>query len=56
MMKYLAGRKHEYVCVHLHSCSHIVLRGNGRLRSLISYILATKQMNAEAVSDVDPKY
>ena len=48
--------------VRLHSCScevkFVQERGVARLRGLISYFLATSssQMNAEAASDVDPKY
>ena len=52
------------VCVYVHivvrsnSYGNMVLRGCGKLRGSISYFLTTRssQMNAEAASDVDPKY
>jgi len=54
------------VCIYIHvpvvartnSCKNVVLRGCGRLRSSISYFLATRslQMNVEAANDVHPKY
>jgi len=51
-------------CVYVHivarsnSYRNVVLRGCGKLRGSISYFLTTRslQMNAEAASDVDPKY
>jgi len=54
-----------YVCVLLYNlysltnlCSNVELRSCGKLQGAISYFLATgsSQMNAEAASDVDPKY
>ena len=47
-----------HVVARSYSCKNMVLRGCGRLQGAISYFLATRssQMNAEAASDVDPKY